>query len=274
MASVSYPVPPDDIPLVNQNDYMKGDIISSSGYGVYKVLNHPDKLLKIMKLFDAPEDAMHEENPWTELKMSYIAGELGIGAKIYGYYVENRNIHMIMELVEGTLLKNTTSNESIYNKVLEISETLVDNGIKNNDMNGSNIIIQNDGSIKVIDYGEAYEISNLSDSKKNKLIIKMARYAKPHDDSEMSLTDEISKRLATKLSLLNEGKKKKRSNRARIEDRAEILPRELRRTGGGALKRTKKRVYGKNKTKKPKKPKKPEKKSKTKKRSLLRKLFL
>ena len=42
---------------------------------------------------------------------------------------------------------------------------------------------------------------------------------------------------------------------------------------GGALKRTKKLVYGKNKTKKPKKPKKPKKKSKTKKR-LLRKLFL
>ena len=67
------------------------------------------------------------------------------------------------------------------------------------------------------------------------------------------------------------------SDRARIEARAD----QLRRTSGhannigGALKRTKKRVYGKkNKTKKPKKPKKLKKKSKTKKRSLLRKLFL
>ena len=42
MASLSYPQPPDNIPLVNQNEYMKGDIISTSGYGVYKVLNHPE----------------------------------------------------------------------------------------------------------------------------------------------------------------------------------------------------------------------------------------
>ena len=220
MASLSYPQPPDNIPLVNQNEYMKGDIISTSGYGVYKVLNHPDKLLKIMYLFDASEDAMYEENPWTELKMSYIAGELGIGAKIYGYYVENRNIHMIMELVEGTLLKNITNNESIYNKVLEVAEILVDNGIKNNDMNGGNVIIQNDGSIKVIDYGEAYEISNLSDSKKKKLIIKMPRYAKPHDDSENTLTDEMSIRLANKLSLLNQGKGKKKLKKSKFKTRS------------------------------------------------------
>ena len=48
-------------------------------------------------------------------------------------------------------------------------------------------------------------------------------------------------------------------------------PASRRRSRGGG---TKKRVYRKNKTKKPKKPKKPKKKSKTKKRSLLRKLFL
>ena len=78
------------------------------------------------------------------------------------------------------------------------------------------------------------------------------------------------------------------SDRARIEARADqlrrtsgppppapVLVRQNANNIGGALKRTKKRVYGKkNKTKKPKKPKKPKKKSKTKKRSLLRKLFL
>ena len=79
-------------------------------------------------------------------------------------------------------------------------------------------------------------------------------------------------------------------DRARIEARADqlrrtssppppapVLVRQNANNIGGALKRTKKRVYRKNKTKKPKKPKKPKKlkkKSKTKKRSLLRKLFL
>ena len=66
-------------------------------------------------------------------------------------------------------------------------------------------------------------------------------------------------------------------DRARIEARADQLRRTNANNIGGALKRTKKRVYRKNKTKKPKKPKKPKKlkkKSKTKKRSLLRKLFL
>ena len=206
MASLNYPLPPNNIPVLNIDDYMRGEQISPSGYGVYKVLDHPDKLLKIMNLFDAPDDAMHEENPWTELKMSHIAGEIGVGAKIYGYYVEGRDIHMIMELIEGTLLKNTSTNEDIYNKVLKVAELLIDNGIQNYDMNGGNIIIQTDGSIKVIDYGEAYEISKLTDTKKQKLIIKMARYAKPHDDSENSQSDEMSKRLASKLSKLNKGK--------------------------------------------------------------------
>ena len=212
MASLNYPPPPDNIPLLNIDDYTRGEQISPSGYGVYKVLEHPDKLLKIMKLFDAPDDAMYEENPWTELKLSHIAGEIGIGAKIYGYYVENREIHMIMELIEGTLLKNTSNNVNIYNKVLDVAEMLIDNGIQNKDMNGGNIIIQNDGSIKVIDYGEAYEISNLSDTKKQKLIVKMARYAKPHDDSEKSYNEEMSNRLASKLSKLNKGKGKQNKN--------------------------------------------------------------
>ncbi len=212
MASFNYPPPPDNIPVLNIDDYTRGEQISSSGYGVYKVLNHPDKLLKIMNLFDASYDAMDEENPWTELKMSHIAGEIGVGAKIYGYYVEDRDIHMIMELIEGTLLKNTSTNENIYNKVLEVAEILIDNGIKNHDMNGGNIVIQKDGSIKVIDYGEAYETSKLSDSKKQKLIIKMARYAKPHDDSVISQSDEMSKRLASKLSKLNKGKGKQQKN--------------------------------------------------------------
>ena len=207
MASLKYPLPPDNIPVLNMDDYMRGKEISSSGYGVYEVLNHPDKLLKIMNLFDAAEDAIHEDNPWTELKMSHIAGEIGIGAKIYGYYVEDRNIHMIMELIEGTLLKNTSVNEKIYNKVLKVVEMLIDNGVKNTDINGGNIIIQNDGSIKVIDYGEAYEISKLSDTKKQKLIIKMARYAKPHDYSE-KYNDEMSKRLESKLTKLKQGRGK------------------------------------------------------------------
>lgn len=209
MASLKYPLPPDNIQILNPDDYMRDKQISSSGYGVYNVRNHPDKLLKVMNLFDAPEDAMYEENPWTELKMSYIAGEIGVGAKIYGYYVEDRDINMIMEAIDGTLLKNTSPNENIYNKVLNAANMLIDNGIKNNDMNGGNIIIKNDGSIKVIDYGEAYEISKMTDSKKQKLIITMARYAKPHDDSDYSHDEEISKRLESKLSKLKAGKDKK-----------------------------------------------------------------
>ena len=220
MASLNYPLPPDNIPVLNIDDYMRGEQISPSGYGVYKVLEHPDKLLKIMNLFDAPDDAMHEENPWTELKMSHIAGEIGIGAKIYGYYVEGRDIHMIMELIEGTLLKNTSTNENVYNKVLKVAEMLIDNGVKNTDINGGNIIIQNDGSIKVIDYGQAYEISKLSGSKKQNLIIKMAKYAKPHDYSE-KYNDEMSKRLESKLTKLKQGRgKTKRKARRKSKRKA------------------------------------------------------
>ena len=165
-----------------------------------------------MNLFDAPEDAMYEENPWTELRMSYIAGNLGVGAKIYGYYIQDRDINMIMEKIDGTMLKNTKKTQEIYEKVLEISETLLDNGIKNGDMNTGNIMILQDGNVKVIDYGEAYEIPIPSDSKKAKLIKTMSKHAKPTSETT---EQTMNQRLEEKLRRLKKGKGIKQPKRKR-----------------------------------------------------------
>ena len=74
-----YPKPNSEIPLIEPTAYEKNKQFSSSGYGVYTVLNHPDKVIKIMNLADAPPDAMYEEDPWNELNMSYRAGIIGVG---------------------------------------------------------------------------------------------------------------------------------------------------------------------------------------------------
>lgn len=198
----NYPKPLFEIKLLNPLAYKKGKQISSSGYGVYRVSNHPDKVVKIMKLMDAPPNAMYEEDPWNELNMSFKAGQISVGPNVHGYYIKNGHIHMVMDMVQGVQLKNTNKTTRIYKDVLKLAEKLVDNGIQNKDMNMSNIIIQDDGNVIIIDYGEAYEIGTLTDSKRKNLILKMAKYAKPDTTTNQSHSHDINDRLQKKLSNL------------------------------------------------------------------------
>lgn len=200
----------DNIPLLNEADYMKGEscyiLIHAKMRSIYKVLNHPDKWLKVLDQSDNINNSNNEISYLYELECSYIAGEIGVGLKIYGYYIKNGDIHMIMEIIDETEIDNDITditdipdyktifqNENMYNKLLKTVDILLDNGIVNPCIQPNNIIIKKDGSIKIFDYSKAYQIPKLSLSRAHTGIM-LTLWAKKYDVCE-SVKADISKRL-------------------------------------------------------------------------------
>jgi len=198
-----------NIPLLNEAEYMKGELYSDT-YSyisnninftyIYKVLNHPDKLLKVINVNN--NTIYKNILKYDELKCSYIAGELGVGLKIYGYYIKDGDIHMIIEIIDETEIENDNTdyktifqNENMYNKLLKATDILLDNGIVNPNIVPSNIIIKKDGSIKIINYSYAYQIPKLSLSRALTGIL-LINWTKKYDTIE-SMNTEVSKRLAS-----------------------------------------------------------------------------
>tara|TARA_B110000259_G_scaffold516_1_gene738 strand:+ start:549 stop:1397 length:849 start_codon:yes stop_codon:yes gene_type:complete len=186
-----------NIPLLEESSYMissqyntENQMIPSKK--IFNVINHPDKLIKRMEIpglyryseteiNSAPNDVIYLYG------INYLVGELGIGAKIYGYYIRNTNIInkdgtktpyikrklcIIMEKIEGDILLciDKTYMATIYNKILKVSELLIDNGIKHDYIRPDSVILQSNGKIKILDFRGAYNICNPHPSKKAKLI--------------------------------------------------------------------------------------------------------
>ena len=88
---------------------------------------------------------------------------------------------MILERVEGKELLYVEKSKIgyIYNTVLKKVSVLINNGIKHNDLSVNNIIIQPNGNVKIIDYGNAHEICKPHHSKTIKLIKTLALSANP-----------------------------------------------------------------------------------------------
>ena len=189
MTDYKFPSPPDYIPILKETNYELETVlkISQIPKNIYTIKNDPDKLIKKYKLGEACKEVMSNLNLldksyiYNELILTYKAGNLGIGAKLYGYYIKNDYIFMILERLEGKeLLYVEKSNiESIYNTLLKKVSVLINNGIKHNDLSVYNIIIQSNDNVKIIDYGNAYEICKPHHSKTIKLIKTLALVANP-----------------------------------------------------------------------------------------------
>ena len=203
------------IPRLDGSKYDIGPVYDTQNQIVetkrlYHVKNHPDKLLKLIEIpkyiltddetniegiygnlakciMDQIADTRFDDYPWNEVKISYIAGKLGVGAKIYGCYIcknnqtNNYSICMIMDLIQGVnvVTMEHSQIQSVYNKTLKTAEILIDNGIKHENINPTNVILQSDGNIKILDYASAYEIRKPHPSKKEKLIKAMVLSINP-----------------------------------------------------------------------------------------------
>ena len=188
---------PINIPLLEESSYMIGSQYKTENLiipteKIFNVINHPDKLIKrrhIPGLYGHSETEINSApNYILELYgINSLVGELGIGAKIYGYYIRNinslnkdntkslyvkRTLCIIMEKIEGDILLciDKTYMATIYNKILKVSELLIDNGIKHDSIRPDSVILQSNGKIKILDFKGAYNICNPHPSKKAKLI--------------------------------------------------------------------------------------------------------
>lgn len=96
-----------------------------------------------------------------EIDAQLIAANIGVSPNIY--QSENENI-ILMDYIRGETL-NDFLLENNYNTYIKVPKWLIDKlyktfeklynaGVDHLDKNGNNIIIQNDGQIKIIDFGE------------------------------------------------------------------------------------------------------------------------
>lgn len=93
------------------------------------------------------------------MKISKLAGEFGIGPRIYDYYWNNGKFHIIMDYINGTALHNTllTTNvcRSLYSKI----DLMHANRIYHNDLHSGNIIVTSNSDVFIIDYTMASWLS-------------------------------------------------------------------------------------------------------------------
>ena len=100
MANYKYHPPPDYIPILEETNYEIEAVlqISQKRKHIYTIKNHPDKLIKKYILGSSCRevrptlDLYDKSYVYNELILTYKAGNLGIGAKFYGYYIKNNSI--------------------------------------------------------------------------------------------------------------------------------------------------------------------------------------
>lgn len=202
---------PNNVPLLEESSYMKGPQYDTENQltrtrDLFSVINHPDKLIKkfdipaLVRLGEYNISSIPHPLSHIDYEITYLAGELGIGAKIYGYYVHNtdmiiknqgqhkgqcyteRYIVIVMEKVEGKMLLTIDKNyiPIIYNNILKVSEILINNGIKNDYIKPDNVILQSNGKIRILDFSLAYNVCKPHPSKKTKLIKMMVFALNPN----------------------------------------------------------------------------------------------
>lgn len=147
------------IPILNKNKYKLDKYLNSDI--LFNIKNEPNLIAKMVNKH--------------ELVYSYIAGnkpDYNIGAFIIGYYQESDDKYiMIMEKINGTILKNIKNRNDYRDKIENTLRDLIYNcKINNTDFHSENIIIDENDNVRIIDYDSELTHFVTDESDKEELI--------------------------------------------------------------------------------------------------------
>jgi serine/threonine protein kinase len=124
---------------------------------IYVLRDDPNVLIKIME--DPMTPAIQNE-----IDLQIEAAKLGVAPKLYKHYVHNGKVYIEMEKLEGMSLADMYGDapedlpDSIWAQVHDIVRRLYLNGIDYIDLTAYNFIVDNDDTVRVIDFGHAKKI--------------------------------------------------------------------------------------------------------------------
>lgn len=91
-----------------------------------------------------------------EAEIQKKAWKLGIAPEVYSFSANTIKMEYIKGRELDQYIKSPNVNRTKTKKLIRIAlDTLYNNGISHNDLTGRDIIITNDGKVKIIDYGHS-----------------------------------------------------------------------------------------------------------------------
>ncbi len=84
-----------------------------------------------------------------------IASKIGVGPKLYDLYIEKGMTYMVFEKLDRMISYNDMYNINIARQLCEAITLLIENGIFHNDIRGTNIMIDKNEILRLIDYDSA-----------------------------------------------------------------------------------------------------------------------
>jgi serine/threonine protein kinase len=124
---------------------------------IYELKNDPEILVKIMNGGITPQIQ-------NEIDLQKYAHALGLSPNIIEYYEEGGKTYILMEKVKGISLADEFGDnpdvipDDVWDQIRDILLKLYIHGIQYKDITAYNFMLQEDGSIKIIDFGHAIKI--------------------------------------------------------------------------------------------------------------------
>jgi serine/threonine-protein kinase len=184
------------IEFIRQKDYIFDKYIDEGGFGKTALLKDPvmDEYFVCKKYEPQPgiDKVEYYENFKNEIKIMYKLFHKNI-VRIFNYYLYPRSAtgYILMDFIDGTdistfISKNPEEINNLFSQTIEAFLYLEMNNILHRDIRPKNILITDNKTVKIIDFGFGKQIENYTDFEKS---VSLAwRYERP-DEFQDSIYD-------------------------------------------------------------------------------------
>jgi serine/threonine protein kinase len=173
--------PGDVIRFIREKEYTFQRGVGQGGTGKTVLIKDEIMGMNFVCKKYSPYDMAMKEEYFTrfidEIKIMYLLSHKNI-VRIYNYflYPEYKTGYILMENIEGQaidiylLFQNNDAFENVFIQLIEGFEYLEKNSVLHRDIRNANILVTNDGIVKIIDFGFGKKIENKSEKEASILL--------------------------------------------------------------------------------------------------------